>query len=144
MNIRFARAALVMSCSVLLSACVATTQLSATTSDTAVVIAGRTPAPLPHSETLGTRSFGNYVFKATQNGAEPMYGILPLKFNGGYMAMSILFFAPSMLWNLREVYPYYEFDVASGVVHFKRKESDEWRTYTPTKGEAERAKASLN
>jgi hypothetical protein len=52
-----------------------------------------------------------------------------------------LFFAPAMFYNLREVYPIYEFDVKQGVVRYKKKEQDAWMSYKPTTAEAARAKA---
>ena len=87
-----------------------------------------------------TTSFGQYIFKATSNGKEPIYGLMPLKFNSGYLVADIMFFAPAMFFNLREVFPYYEFDVNAGVVRYKKKEGDTWSTYTPTQPEIERAK----
>ncbi|MFT7054164.1 MAG: hypothetical protein ACJAU1_001723 [Psychromonas sp.] len=91
------------------------------------------------SQTYSTTSFGQYVFKASSEGKEPIYGVIPLKFNGGYLAADILFFAPAMFFNLREVYPHYQFDLNVGVVRYKKKEEDSWVTYIPTKEEAERA-----
>ncbi len=46
-----------------------------------------------------------------------------------------------MFYNLREVYPIYEFDVEQGVVRYKKKEQDAWMSYKPTTAEAARAKA---
>jgi len=92
------------------------------------------------SKTYPTTSFGQYVFKATSDGKDPIYGLMPLKFNGGYLAADIMFFAPAMFFNLREVYPYYQFDANAGVVRYKKKDKDSWVTYTPTKAEVERAK----
>ncbi len=69
-----------------------------------------------------------------------MYGLVPLKFNGGYLATDILFFAPAMFFNLREVFPYYQFDLESNEVRYKKKESDEWTIYKPKVEEVERAK----
>ncbi len=36
--------------------------------------------------TYSTTSFGQYKFKAEKEGMNPMYGLIPLKFNGGYLA----------------------------------------------------------
>ncbi|WP_299021830.1 hypothetical protein [uncultured Photobacterium sp.] len=94
----------------------------------------------PVSKTYSTTSFGQYKFKAAKEGKEPMYGLIPLKFNGGYLAADILFFAPAMFFNLREVYPFYEFDLDAGVVKYKKNEEDEWLTYTPTEAEVQHAK----
>lgn len=127
----------------LLSACTATTSLRANDPGLAVAINDDAPLVLknPINKTYKATSFGQYRFRATQEGAEPMYGLMPLKFNGGYLVADILFFAPAAFYNLREVYPFYEFDVAQGVVRYKKKEADQWMTYKPTKAEAERAQA---
>ena len=92
-------------------------------------------------QTYATTSFGQYKFKATQDGAPPLYGIVPLKFNGGYLATDILFFAPAMFFNLREAYPFYEFDLDKGEVKYRKKESDQWLVYKPTPAEVAHAKA---
>jgi len=91
-----------------------------------------------------TTSFGNYKFKVFQEGGSTLYGLIPMKFNGGYLAADILFFAPATLFNLREVFAFYEFDLEEGVVRYKRKESDSWRTYKPTPEEIQRAKNYFN
>ncbi|HEY7866027.1 MAG TPA: hypothetical protein VIC51_08495, partial [Psychromonas sp.] len=62
---------------------------------------------------------GKYVFKASSEGKKPIYGLVPLKFNAGYLAADIMFFAPAMFFNLREVYPHYQFDINAGVVRYK-------------------------
>ncbi|WP_028237991.1 hypothetical protein [Stutzerimonas azotifigens] len=128
---------------VLASGCTATTTLRSTEPDLAVKINQDAPLMLsaPVNKTYKATSFGQYRFEATQPGMEPMYGIVPLKFNGGYLAADILFFAPALFYNLREVFPYYEFDVAQGVVRYKKNEQDPWLSYKPTAAEAERARA---
>lgn len=45
-----------------------------------------------------------------------------------------------MFYNLREVYPYYEFDVENGVIRYKRNADDQWVSYKPTAAEQQRAK----
>lgn len=128
---------------VLLSACTATTSLRSSDPGLAVKINSDAPLVLknPISKTYKATSFGQYRFRAMQEGMEPMYGMMPLKFNGGYLIADILFFAPAAFYNLREVYPFYEFDVAQGVVRYKKKESDQWTSYKPTAAEVERAQA---
>ena len=79
-----------------------------------------------------TTSFGQYRFKVEGDGYEAMHGNIPLKFNGGYLALDILFFAPAMLFNLREVYPYYRFDLEKKEVSYKSRKSDNWMIYKPT------------
>lgn len=126
-----------------LSACTATTSLRSNDPDLSVRINDDAPLVLknPVSKTYKATSFGQYRFRATQEGREPMYGLMPLKFNGGYLAADILFFAPAAFYNLREVYPFYEFDVEQGVVRYKKDEKDQWSVYKPTPAEAARAQA---
>jgi len=130
----------------LLSACTATTSLRSSDPSLAVKINDDAPLVLknPISKTYKATSFGQYRFRATQPGMEPMYGLVPLKFNGGYLAADILFFAPAAFYNLREVYPFYEFDVAQGVVRYKKNEGDQWISYKPTAAEVARARAYFN
>ena len=54
--------------------------------------------------------------------------------------MDILFFAPAAFFNLREVFPFYEFDIEKRVVKYRFKETDEWNVYTPLEAEANRAR----
>ncbi len=126
----------------LLSACTATTSLRSTDPQLTVAVNDEAPLALgnPVQKTYNATSFGHYRFKATKQGMEPMYGLIPLKFNGGYLAADILFFAPAMFYNLREVYPYYEFDVENGVIRYKRNADDQWVSYKPTAAEQQHAK----
>jgi len=121
-----------------MSGCTATTNLTVAQGGSEVAVKKTDSTIAPRSEALTTTSFGNYEFMATSRGFDPMTGILPLKFNGGYLALDILFFAPAMFFNLREPYAQYEFDLEQRVVRYRRKASDPWATYTPTPAEAER------
>jgi hypothetical protein len=67
-------------------------------------------------------------------------GFLPLKFNGGYLAADILFFAPAAFFNLREAFPFYEFDIEKQVVKFRKQQDEEWASYEPSPAEVSRAK----
>lgn len=96
-------------------------------------------AETPVQKTYKTTSLGQYKFRALKDGTAPMYGLVPLKFNNGYLVADLLFFTPAMLYNLREVFPFYEFDVAAGVVRYKKKADDQWTEYKPTPEEASRA-----
>lgn len=124
----------------LLSGCAATTTISATQANAVIDVKTSTQVAHPRTESFSTTSFGNYEFRARAEGHEPFFGILPMKFNGGYLALDILFFAPATMFNLREVYPLYEFDVEKKVVKFRKKESDEWNTFVPLEVEAARAR----
>ncbi len=95
----------------------------------------------PAADTFSTTSFGNFDFRAEKPGAEPLLGILPLKFNGGYLALDILLFAPAAFFNLREVFPFYEVDMADRVVRYRKDANQPWQVYRPTPEESKRAEA---
>jgi hypothetical protein len=123
-----------------LSACVATTTLSTTQIGATVDITSSTQSSIPRTESFHTTSFGNYEFRAQLPDGEPFYGYLPLKFNGGYLALDILFFTPATFFNLREVYPLYQFDLEKRVVKYKYTEREEWNTYVPLEAEVASAR----
>jgi hypothetical protein len=134
----FRYGALALICFVL-AACASTASISGAQAGITVDLKTNTSNSVPRTDRFGDTSFGNYEFQAKADGAEPFYGLLPLRFSGGRLALDILFFAPATFFNLRTAYPFYEFDIEKKVVRYKRKESDEWRTYTPTAAEAARA-----
>jgi hypothetical protein len=115
-----------------------TTTLNAAQDSVDIAVKKTSTTATPRSEKLTTTSFGNYEFKATSPGLEPMTGILPLKFNGGYLALDILFFAPAMFFNLREPYAQYEFDLVQRVVRYRKADADPWSVYKPSEAEAAR------
>lgn len=121
-----------------LSGCATDTYLSSAQEGGALQVKTSKTSVAPRSDTFKTTTFGNYEFKATAPGMEPFTGILPLKFNGGYLALDILFFAPATFFNLREPYSYYEFDVAKRQVRYKKREHDEWAVYVPKEAEVTR------
>lgn len=123
-----------------LSACSAVTTLSTTQAGGSVRLAGDADRTAPRQVTRSTRSFGYDEFKAEAPGQAPLYGVLPLKFNGGYLASSILFFTPAMLYSLREVYPEYEFDIAGRQVRYRKGPDAPWQTYTPDEEDRETAR----
>jgi hypothetical protein len=127
----------------LLAGCAATTNLSATQEGTQVTVAGKTETQVPRAVELPTTTFGNYEFKAEHPTQGALFGILPLKFNGGYLALDILFFAPAAFFNLREVYPFYQFDLEKKVVRYRSTEQEGWNAYEPSEAEAERARQAL-
>ena len=122
----------------LLSGCSATTTLSAAQGGTTIQVKSSAATDCPRTETYSTTSFGNYEFRAESPGYEPLTGILPLKFNGGYLAADILFFAPAMFFNLREVFPYYEVDLEARVIRYRQKADEPWTEYVPTAAESAR------
>jgi len=125
------------------SGCTTTSTLGAPSAGTTVVVKTSAGSATPRTDTFQATSFGNFEFRAERPGAEPLYGILPLKFNGGYLAADILFFAPLMFVNLREPYPFYEFDLDKRVVRYRLKSTDGWTMYEPTAAEQARAQRLL-
>lgn len=141
---RIGTIALIALLSAAMSGCAATTTLNAVQPDTVLKVKKTDSTSLPRTERLTTTSFGNYEFLATAPDREPFSGILPLKFNGGYLALDILFFAPAMFFNLREPYAFYEIDVDQRLIRYKKKESDSWHVYVPSEPEAARGLAYFN
>ena len=127
---------------IVLSGCTAMTTMTATQPNVTISVKDKVAnAKAPVSGEFGATTFGNYEFKATAADGKTFYGILPLKFNGGYLAVDILFFAPAAFFNLREVHAMYEFDVQQGVVKFRQLPDAQWMETRPTAAEAERAKS---
>ena len=132
--------AIALCAAVSLCACSGTTTIRSVSSTDSVKIRKTTETTTPRTEEISTTSFGNYDFKVMTADNKTMYGLLPLRFNGGYLAPDILFFAPGLFFNLRGVYKIYEFDAPNGVVKYKNHESDPWMEYKPSDAEASRAK----
>lgn len=123
-----------------LSACSTMTTITANEPGTQLNLRG-TQLDLPVRHSLRGTSFGNYEFKAQAPGQQPFFGLLPLSFKGGHLALDVLFFAPGAFFNLRAAFPYYEIDVANQVVRFKKRDSDPWTEMRPKAAEVERARA---
>lgn len=124
----------------LLAACSTTTNFQATDPNAALTVKTTSITKVPRTEVMSATSFGNYEFMLQPKEGEPMYGLLPLKFNGGYLAVDILLFAPAMFFNLREPYPFYEFDAAKNTVRYRKQEDAPWQDYMPSAEEAARAR----
>ena len=122
-----------------LSGCSATTNFTSAQGGSTVQVKESTGTAIPRSESFGNTTFGNYEFKVESPGYEPMYGVLPLDLNGGYVALDILFFCPALFFNIREVFPEYEFDLEQQVVRYRKKPKDPWVEYRPTAAESARA-----
>jgi len=119
--------------------CTVMTTISSGQPNVAISIEDKYYSTMPISDKFSMTTFGNYEFEATKPGREPFYGILPLRFNGLNLAFDILFFPPSALINLRQVYPYYQFEIEKRVILFKDKEEDGWQEFRPTQAETTRA-----
>lgn len=134
------RTIVVLAAAVLLSGCSALTKLDATDKEVKLSIQEKSLGAMPVRVDLKTTTFGNYEFKAVRADGKSMYGILPLKFNGGHLALNILFFAPASFFNLREVYGLYEFDIDRNAIRFRNNEAEAWMEMKPTPAEIERAR----
>ena len=122
-----------------LAACSSMTTINSRSPQTTLVVKDQA-TNVPSTVRMKDTSFGNYEFKAQSSGADPFYGVLPLKFHGGRLAADILFFAPAAFFNLRGVFPYYEVDAEQGVIRYKNNAADAWHEYRPTAEERERAR----
>ena len=125
-----------------LGGCAAVTRIEPATPGTTLALRGITGHQLPRDEKLGSKATGQYEFMASAPSGQTMYGLLPLRVNGGTMAVSILFFAPALaIGGFRDVFPYYQIDPEAGLVRYKIRETDDWRLYKPTAAEASRARS---
>ena len=125
--------------SFVLAACSSMSSISSSRNGTRMMIKEKS-LQLPARESIRGTSFGNYEFEAREGDHEPFYGILPLKFKGGHLALDILLFAPATFFNLRAAFPFYEIDVENGVIRYRNKRDDVWTEYKPKPEEAARAR----
>ena len=124
-----------------LAGCSTVTRLEGAVPGTTLAIRGVERTHLPREENLSSKATGQYEFMATSPEGKKVYGLLPLKVNGGTMAMSIIFFAPALfIGGFRDVFPFYQVDAEKNSIRFKLNEKDEWRQYQPLAVEGQRAK----
>ena len=137
---RLAMTALV---ALLLQGCSAMTHFESPTPGTVLTIKEVGPIALPQDVELKSKSTGQHEFMATTPSGQTLYGILPLRVNGGHMATSIVLFAPALaIGGFRDAYPTYQVDAEAGVLRYKGKVTDtEWREYRPNAAEVSRAKS---
>ncbi|MBX3619656.1 MAG: hypothetical protein KF891_06670 [Rhizobacter sp.] len=136
------RLAAVFTSVAMLQGCVTTSQFTAVTPGTTLSIRDASDEKaLPRSEGLTSKATGQYEFMAVAPQGDPLYGILPLKVNGGKIVASIMFFAPALfIGGFRDPYAFYEVDPAARALRYRFTESEDWYTYVPTKAESQRAK----
>lgn len=134
------RMAATMLAAALLAACSSMTTINSPHVGTQLLVKDR-HLSLPAHENIRGTSFGNYEFKASEEGFDPFYGILPLSFKGGHLAADILLFAPAAFFNLRAVFPFYEIDVEKGLIRYRTSENEAWNEYHPKAEEIARARA---
>ena len=123
-----------------LGACSTMSTISSPTPGTRLSLKDATTLTLPASKDLRGTSFGNYEFEAVATGHDPFFGILPLQFKGGHLALDIIFFAPATMFNLRGAFPFYEIDVEHGLIRYKSEKNAAWTDYRPTIEETDRAR----
>lgn len=124
----------------LLAACSSMTTINSPHAGTQLLVKDK-HLVLPAHESMRGTSFGNYEFKASEEGFEPFYGILPLSFKGGHLAADILLFAPGAFFNLRAVFPFYEIDVEKSLIRYRATEQEAWNEYRPKAEEIARARS---
>lgn len=122
-----------------LAACSTMSHVSSAAPGTQLAIKHQVPV-VPSTVKMKDTSFGNYEFKAESDGHDALYGVLPLRFHGGRLALDILFFAPAAFFNLRGAFQYYEIDADKGVIRYKENANDPWMEYRPTTAERDRAR----
>lgn len=125
----------------LLQACSSTARFDAVQSGARLSVGDLAPVQLPHAFDLGAKATGQHEFKVEGADGKTMYGILPLKVNGGRMAVSILFFAPALaMGGFRDAYANYKFDLDRGEVLYQATDGGDWRVYRASAAEVNRAK----
>src|SRR5258706_14375572 len=122
-----------------LAGCTAMTTIQSAQPDVVLKVKEKEFKTYSAADTFSTTSFGNFDFRAEKPGADPLLGILPLKFNRGYLALDVLPFAPAAFFNLCEVVPFYEVDMADRVVRYRKDANQPWHVYRPTPEESKRA-----
>jgi len=100
-------------------------------------------APAPVKEELSVRTFGSYHFVAEKKGGEPVYGVIPLYVNVGYIILDALFFAPIVLLNARSAYPFYEIDLEKKNIRYSD-DGQNWYNYAITSEEFDYSKIYYN
>lgn len=126
---------------VLIQGCAAVTRFEAATPGTTLIVRGLERMELPKEVQLESKATGQHEFLAATPAGQRLYGILPLRVNGGTMAVSILLFAPALfIGGFRDVFPFYQLDPEAGLLRYKVDEREDWREYKPTAAESNRAK----
>jgi hypothetical protein len=118
---------------------VITTTISSKQSNVSLMVVDRTYSSLPIQDEFAITTFGNYEYLAEKEGYEPLYGVLPLNTRIGHMVLDILFFAPLMLFNLREVFPYYEINIDKKLIRYSYDKTEWWES-SVSPGESEQAR----
>ncbi len=126
---------------VLIQGCTTATRFEGASAGTKFSLRDFESVELPKEMVLESKATGQYEFMATTPACDALYGILPLRVNGGTMAASIALFAPALfIGGFRDVFAFYQLDPVDGVVRYKNTAEEDWRSYKPKMIEVERAK----
>lgn len=123
--------------------CSTLSTISSTQPDISIRIMEKPFAPMPVKEELAVRTFGSYHFVAEKKGSEPLYGIIPLYVNAGYIILDALFFAPLILLNARSAYPFYEIDYDKATIRYSE-DGKNWYDYKIISEESDYSKNYYN
>ena len=115
---RFRILSLLMAAVVLTSSCSTLSTISSTQPDVYIRIMDKPSALAPVKEELSVTTFGSYRFMAEKKGSDPLYGVIPLYVNVGYIILDALFFAPTVLFNARSAYSFYEIDYDKAIIRY--------------------------
>ena len=130
----------VMAAVFFVSGCSTLSTISATQPGVSVRINEKAPAPAPVKHEFSVRALGSDFFAAKKDGAEPLYGVVPLQVNIGYIILDALFLAPLILWNARGAYPFYEIDYDRAIIRYSE-DGKTWGQYSILREEMEYAKS---
>jgi len=125
------------------SGCSTLSTISSTQPNVSVRIMEKPNAPMPVKEELSVRTFGSYLFVAQKEGADPLYGVIPLHVNIGYIILDALFFAPLALLNARGAFPFYEIDYEKAIIRYSD-DGKNWNDYKITSEESDYSKNYYN
>ena len=125
----------------IVTGCSAMTNIKATTPGVSLKVKDRAYATLPVNDTFSTTSFGNYEFVVEKDGQEPLYGLLPQKFNVGYLLADLLTIPTMFLLfhNLFEVYAYYDIHPDKKIIRYSE-DNITWSDKNMLPAESELAK----
>ena len=113
----------------IISGCSAITTISSKQPNVSIMVKDKSYSSLPMEDGFAVTTFGNYEFLAEKEGNEPLYGVLPRNFSVGHLVIDILFFTPLCLFNLFEVFPYYEIDMDKKLIRYSIDNTEWWDSY---------------
>lgn len=122
-----------------ISGCAAMTTVNSNAPNASIRIKEKYYYSQPVEDWFEVTTFGDYEFLIEEEGYQPLYGVLPLHINSRNLLFDIFLFFPAALFNLREVYPYYNIDVDRKIIHYSLDGKEWWKSYIQPK-ESEQAR----